>query len=112
MTSLDRLRKLHLVADQDHVPIITLVNKLDHEGCDPFDLLDEIEQSMALDVTPSSWPLVYYGATTSISDVKRRKSASLNLFLFTIIEHYFNTDDVISKIRADPTKKRCTGTAG
>jgi peptide chain release factor 3 len=30
------------------VPIITFVNKPDREGRDPFDLLDEIEQSLAL----------------------------------------------------------------
>jgi peptide chain release factor 3 len=35
--------------------MITLVNKLDREGRDAFDLLDEIEQSLALDVTPASW---------------------------------------------------------
>jgi peptide chain release factor 3 len=39
------------------VPIITFVNKLDREGRDPFDLLDEIEQALALDVTPASWPI-------------------------------------------------------
>jgi peptide chain release factor 3 len=39
------------------VPIITFVNKLDREGREPFDLLDEIEQSLALDVTPASWPI-------------------------------------------------------
>jgi hypothetical protein len=47
MAALYRLGKLHLVADQDHVPIITLVNKLHREGRDPFDLLDEIQQSVA-----------------------------------------------------------------
>jgi peptide chain release factor 3 len=39
------------------VPIITFVKKLDREVRDPFDLLDEIEQSLALDVTPASWPI-------------------------------------------------------
>jgi peptide chain release factor 3 len=39
------------------VPIITFVNKLDREARDAFDLLDEIEQSLALDVTPASWPI-------------------------------------------------------
>jgi peptide chain release factor 3 len=39
------------------VPIITFVNKLDREGRDPFDLIDEIEQTLALDVTPASWPI-------------------------------------------------------
>jgi hypothetical protein len=56
-----------VVADQDHVPIITLVNKLDREGRDPFDLLDEIEQSVALDVTPFSWPLVLRARQTATS---------------------------------------------
>jgi peptide chain release factor 3 len=36
------------------VPIITFVNKLDREGRDPFDLLDEIEQSLALDCYASA----------------------------------------------------------
>src|SRR5580692_7943824 len=39
------------------VPIITFARKLDREGRDPFDLLDEISQSLALDVTPASWPI-------------------------------------------------------
>ena len=39
------------------VPIITFINKLDRESRDPFDLLDEIEQALALDVTPASWPI-------------------------------------------------------
>ena len=39
------------------MPIITFVNKLDREARDPFDLLDEVEQSLALDVTPASRPI-------------------------------------------------------
>jgi peptide chain release factor 3 len=39
------------------VQILTFGNKLDREGRDPFDLIDEIEQSLALDVTPASWPI-------------------------------------------------------
>jgi peptide chain release factor 3 len=38
-------------------PVLTFVNKPDREGRDPFDLLDEIERSLALDVTPASWPI-------------------------------------------------------
>jgi peptide chain release factor 3 len=36
------------------MPILTFVNKLDREARDPFDLLDEIKQALALDVTPAS----------------------------------------------------------
>ena len=48
----EQTKKLFEVCRLRDVPIITFVNKLDREGRDPFDLLDEIEQSLALDVTP------------------------------------------------------------
>ena len=50
-------RKLFEVCRLRDMPIITFINKLDRDGQDPFDLLDEIEQTLALDVTPASWPI-------------------------------------------------------
>ncbi len=50
-------RKLFEVCRLRDVPIITFVNKLDREGRDPFELIDEVEQTLALDVTPASWPI-------------------------------------------------------
>ena len=50
-------RKLFEVCRLRDMPIITFINKLDREGQDPFDLLDEIEKKLALDVTPASWPI-------------------------------------------------------
>jgi peptide chain release factor 3 len=50
-------RKLFEVCRLRDMPIITFVNKLDREGQEPFALLDEIEQTLALDVTPASWPI-------------------------------------------------------
>ncbi len=50
-------RKLFEVCRLRDVPIITFINKLDREGQDPFTLLDEIEQGLALDVCPASWPI-------------------------------------------------------
>ena len=49
--------KLFEVCRLRDVPIITFINKMDREGRDPFDLMDEIEQFLALDVTPASWPI-------------------------------------------------------
>lgn len=49
--------KLFEVCRLRDIPIITFVNKMDRESQDPFDLLDEIEQKLALDVTPASWPI-------------------------------------------------------
>ncbi len=50
-------RKLFEVCRLRDVPIITFINKLDREGRDPFELLQEIEETLALDVTPASWPI-------------------------------------------------------
>ncbi|OHC74240.1 MAG: peptide chain release factor 3 [Rhodospirillales bacterium RIFCSPLOWO2_12_FULL_58_28] len=52
-----RTRKLFEVCRLRDIPIITFINKLDREGRDPFDLLDDIEQTLALNVTPVSWPI-------------------------------------------------------
>jgi peptide chain release factor 3 len=49
--------KLFEVCRMRDVPVITFINKLDREGQEPFELLDEIEQKLALDTTPASWPI-------------------------------------------------------
>jgi peptide chain release factor 3 len=53
----EQTRKLFEVCRLRDVPTVTFVNKLDRDGPGPFDVLDEIEQSLALDVTPGSWPI-------------------------------------------------------
>jgi peptide chain release factor 3 len=50
-------RKLFEVCRLRDMPIITFINKLDREGLDPFALLEEIEHTLALDVSPASWPI-------------------------------------------------------
>lgn len=49
--------KLFEVCRLRDLPTITFINKMDRDGQDPFTLLDEIEQKLALDVTPASWPI-------------------------------------------------------
>jgi peptide chain release factor 3 len=49
--------KLFEVCRLRDIPITTFVNKMDREALDPFDLMDEIEKKLALDVTPASWPI-------------------------------------------------------
>ena len=50
-------KKLFEVCRLRDVPILTFINKLDREGLDPFVLLDDIEKTLALEVTPASWPI-------------------------------------------------------
>jgi peptide chain release factor 3 len=50
-------RKLFEVCRLRDVPIISFINKVDREGREPFDLLDEIEKTLALEVCPMTWPI-------------------------------------------------------
>jgi peptide chain release factor 3 len=50
-------RKLFEVCRLRDIPIITFINKVDGEGRDPFELMDEIADMLALDVTPVTWPV-------------------------------------------------------
>jgi peptide chain release factor 3 len=52
-----RTRKLFEVCRLRDIPIITFINKLDRESRDPFDLVDEIEKTLALDTAPVTWPV-------------------------------------------------------
>jgi peptide chain release factor 3 len=49
--------KLFEVCRLRDIPIITFVNKVDREGLDPFELLDEIQEKLALDIAPLVWPI-------------------------------------------------------
>src|SRR5947209_17005325 len=52
-----RTRKLFEVCRLRDIPIITFINKMDRESRDPFDLIDEIEDTLALDAAPIAWPV-------------------------------------------------------
>ncbi|MFT3968184.1 MAG: peptide chain release factor 3, partial [Sphingobium sp.] len=61
-------RKLFEVCRLRSVPIITFVNKVDREGREPFSLLDEVADALALDVCPMSWPVGMGGTFEGIYD--------------------------------------------
>ena len=50
-------RKLMEVCRMRNTPVIIFVNKLDREGRDPFDILDELESELKISVRPLSWPI-------------------------------------------------------
>lgn len=53
----DRTKKLFEVCRLRDIPIVTFINKVDRETRDPFDLINEIETTLALDVAPMTWPV-------------------------------------------------------
>lgn len=49
--------KLMEVCRMRSTPVICFINKLDREGQDPFELLDEVEEKLDIKVRPLSWPI-------------------------------------------------------
>jgi len=50
-------RKLMEVCRMRKTPVMVFVNKMDRDGRDPFDLLDELEEELKIGVRPLSWPI-------------------------------------------------------
>jgi peptide chain release factor 3 len=73
----EQTRKLMEVCRMRNTPVIVFVNKMDREGIDPFDLCDEIEKELNINVRPLSWP-INQGA--KFKGVYNIYESSLNLF--------------------------------
>ena len=50
-------QKLFEVCRLRDLPILTFCNKMDRESRDTFEIIDEIQENLAIDVTPASWPI-------------------------------------------------------
>ncbi len=70
-------RKLMEVCRMRSTPVIIFINKMDREGRDPFDLLDELEEELQIKVRPLSWPI---GQGMRFKGVYNIYEQQLNLF--------------------------------
>ncbi|MDD6784473.1 MAG: peptide chain release factor 3 [Prevotellaceae bacterium] len=70
-------RKLMTVCRMRKTPVIIFINKMDREGQDPFDLLDELEQELQISVRPLSWPINQGSRFKGVYNIYEK---SLNLF--------------------------------
>lgn len=53
----EQTERLMQVCRMRDTPVIVFVNKMDRDGKDPFDLLDELEKKLSINVQPLSWPI-------------------------------------------------------
>ncbi|WP_114779400.1 peptide chain release factor 3 [Botryobacter ruber] len=53
----EQTRKLMQVCRMRNTPVIIFINKMDREGRDPYELLDELEKELNIHVRPLSWPI-------------------------------------------------------
>jgi peptide chain release factor 3 len=83
-------RRLMEVCRMRNTPVIIFVNKLDREAKEPFDLLDEIEKELKINVVPLSWPV---GNGSSFKGVYNCFEKKLQLFYSANKQKL--TDDIV-----------------
>src|SRR5437868_1869522 len=70
--------KLFEVCRMRKIPIVTFINKMDRDGKDPLDLMDEIEQVLGMPCSPVNWPI---GAGNRFQGVFDREKRELMRFV-------------------------------
>jgi peptide chain release factor 3 len=68
-----RTRKLFEICRLRDIPIVTFINKMDREARDPFELLDEIASTLALDTAPVTWPVGRAVEFAGTYDLRKRE---------------------------------------
>jgi peptide chain release factor 3 len=68
-----RTRKLFEICRLRDIPILTFVNKMDREARDPFELLDEVSGTLALDTAPVTWPIGRAATFAGTYDLRTRE---------------------------------------
>jgi peptide chain release factor 3 len=66
-------KKLFQVCRDRHMPIMTLMNKMDREGRDPFELIDELETLLHLKCAILTWPIGQGGDFKGVYDLMHRR---------------------------------------
>src|SRR6185437_3161988 len=69
----ERTRKLFEVCRLRDIPILTFINKMDRETRDPFDLIDEVEKTLALDAAPLTWTVGRGRGLAGVYDIRRSR---------------------------------------
>lgn len=73
----EQTEKLMNVCRMRNTPVIVFINKLDREGKDPFDLLDELQEKLQIHVKPLTWPI---GGGATFKGVYNLFRKELNIF--------------------------------
>lgn len=73
----EQTEKLVEVCRMRNIPMLVFINKLDREGKDAFDLLDEVEQRLGLSVSPMSFPI---GMGYDFKGIYNIYESNINLF--------------------------------
>lgn len=74
----EQTERLMQVCRMRNTPVIIFINKMDREGRDPFDLLDELEEKLNIKVRPLSWPIGIGASFKGVYDLYRKQLLLFN----------------------------------
>jgi peptide chain release factor 3 len=101
-------RKLMTVCRMRKTPVIVFINKMDREGKDPFDLLDELEEELQIKVRPLSWPINQGARFKGVYNIYEQ---NLNLFtpdkqrVTEKVSVELDSNELDSRVGADDAQK-------
>ena len=98
--------KLMEVCRMRQTPVMVFINKLDREGQDPFDLLDEIEKKLNIAVRPLSWPIGMGKSFKGVYDLFQKKLLLFQPSKSELSKEFLEIDDL-----NDPVLEREIGSA-
>jgi peptide chain release factor 3 len=96
-------KRLIEVCRQRNTPIITFINKLDREGRDPLELLDEVEQALGMPCVPMTWPVGQGKLFGGIMDLRKNQ---MRLFKAGEAKRDDETDEVVPLSEREALHKR------
>ncbi len=98
-------KKLFKVCSDRGIPIFTFVNKIDHFGKNPFDLMADIEDVLGIRSCPMNWPIGVNGNYTGIYD---RETETCHLFVRDTAHGAKKLDVISGKLTDEAIVSRLT----
>lgn len=100
----EQTRRLMEVCRMRDTPVIVFINKLDRDGKNRFDLLEEIEKELKISLHPMTWPINSGKDFKGVYNIHDK-----NLLLFTANTKASEEDSVVIENLADPLLDRKIG---
>ena len=97
--------KLMEVCRMRNTPIITFINKLDQEGMEPLDIIDDIEDKLQVECVPLSWPIGMGKRFKGVYNLYKKE-----LYLFTPGGQTNNREGIVITSLSDSTLDEAIGT--
>lgn len=94
----EQTENLMRVCRMRKTPVIIFINKMDLEGRDAFDLLDELEEKLDIKVRPLSWPIGIGHTFKGVYDLYRKKLELFDVNKQQIAENSITVQDLSDEL--------------